>query len=142
MKLLIVEDDYIQAKYIEENLMELLNNATIKRISTESQFYDFLEIMNEDKPDVILLDIMLRWTNPSPTMPEMPENVKEEGFHWAGIRCENKLRKMGVGKTIPVIIYSVIEKNTYSKFVNPEKTKFLNKDFDMQNLRNLILKFK
>lgn len=142
MKLLIVEDDFIQAEYIETELKQLLTDVEIKRISTESKFYDFLAEIDENKPDIILLDIMLRWTDSAPDLREMPENVENEGFHLAGIRCEKKLRETKGGENIPVIIYSVIARDSYNSFIKPERTKYLNKDFDIKSLRNLILNFK
>ena len=142
MKLLIVEDDSIQAEYIETELKQLMPYIKTKRISTESKFYDFLEEIDKNKPDIILMDIMLRWTDPTRNMPEMPENVKDEGFHLAGSRCEKKLRETKGGENIPVIIYSVITKDSYNSFTSPERTKYLNKDFDIKSLRNLIVNFK
>ena len=80
------------------------------QFETEYDFRNMLSTVESIMPDVILLDIMLRWTNPSPNMPEYPEEVKEEGFYTAGFRCQKILSSNSKLMHIPIIFYTVLDR--------------------------------
>ncbi len=65
MYLLVIEDDYLQANWIQENLQTAFPTARIQRIATELDFRSHLEEIGRDRPTVIIMDVMLRWTDPS-----------------------------------------------------------------------------
>jgi hypothetical protein len=56
------------------------------------------------------MDVMLPWTDPSPTIEPPPREVVEEGFYRAGIRCARLLATNKTTKHIPVILYTVLER--------------------------------
>ncbi|MBI4257158.1 hypothetical protein HY626_03845 [Candidatus Uhrbacteria bacterium] len=107
MKILVVEDDHLQRDWIRQQLQQELN-AQIDVIKTELDFRSRLEEITKNPPDVIIMDIMLRWTDPNPAMEPQPEDVKMEGFFRAGLRCEKLLASDERTKNIPVILYTVL----------------------------------
>jgi DNA-binding response OmpR family regulator len=67
----VVEDDKMQYQFLHNALREskTLGPLRVVRISTEKGFNDRFEEIAADKPDVILMDIMLRWADPEPNLP-------------------------------------------------------------------------
>ena len=114
MYILIVEDDHSQAELIEEALKQEadLNSSSykIRRLSTESQFRDHFEDIAERKPDVIVMDVMLRWTDPAPNAKAPPDDILKEGCYRAGVRNARLLAQNESTKRIPVILYTMLEK--------------------------------
>ena len=117
MYILIIEDDPLQATLMIESLREdsSLSKAKIERISTESQFRERFEEIANNPPDVITLDVMLRWADPSPDMKPRLEDVKEEGIFKAGLRCEKLLADNIKTQHIPVILYTILSKEDLGK---------------------------
>ena len=110
MRILVVEDDHLQREWIRQKLQEEFN-AQIDMISTEGDFRSRLEEIAKNPPDVIIMDIMLRWTDPRPDMQPQPDDVKREGFFRAGLRCQRLLALDERTKNIPVILYTVLTNN-------------------------------
>jgi CheY-like chemotaxis protein len=133
MYVLIVEDDWAQYEFISQALLNLKPVPRVVRFGNEKEFNDRFEELAADRPDVILMDIMLRWANPAPQMEQPPEEVKRDGFYRAGLRCERMLAGDERTKEIPVIIHSVLS-------LEPEDlpkragVKFLPKNFDIKEL--------
>jgi hypothetical protein len=79
MYILIVEDDPLQAELMIEaiNTDALLGKPRVERISTELLFRQRFEEIVRDPPDVITIDIMLRWADASPmvTVETTPKEV-------------------------------------------------------------------
>lgn len=114
MYILVVEDDYLQANLICEKLTSEFH-ADVKRISTELEFRLSLNEFEENPPDVIVMDVMLRWTDPSPEIKIPPREVRKEGFYRAGIRCTKILAERDATKHIPVILYTILEHTDLEK---------------------------
>jgi CheY-like chemotaxis protein len=153
MHILVVEDDPIQAKFIRKALLESkeLAHASLQRIpnekyfhewikciKTESAFRDAFENIATDKPGVIIIDMMLRWADPSPTIAPPPDEVEREGFYRAGLRCVKLLTTDERTKSIPVIFYSILEHEDFKNEL-PDNCVYLAKDFDKHNLIRAIL---
>ena len=68
-------------------------------------------LAREISPDVVVMDVMLRWTDPSPNLVEPPDDIKEAGFYRAGLRCAKLLREHVETKHTPVILYTVLERS-------------------------------
>lgn len=115
MYILIVEDDHLYADWLQSVLEKHFRGAEFRRIGTESEFRNGIGEIAAHPPDIVILDIMLRWTRPSPNMPPMPSEIDEEGFYRAGFRCERLLREHEATKNTPVILYTVLEKNDLKK---------------------------
>ena len=83
LRVLLVEDDHIQrdnARHAIERVIE----AEVETISTEWEFQRDFEAIAANPPDIVVLDIMLRWTNPAAEMPLPPAEVTSSSE--AGLR--------------------------------------------------------
>ncbi len=108
--ILIVEDDPTQFNLIEEELLRRFKEIEISDIQTEAEFYDRLDEIIASPPDLIIMDMMLRWTDPAPPelMAKPPDQVEEEGYFRAGIRCAHKLLSTKKANEIPVLLFTVL----------------------------------
>src|SRR5262249_17444212 len=104
-----VEDDHNQVKWIKDGLQQSFPGVKIQVISTEFGFRQSLPEILNDPPDIIVLDVMLRWADPEPDLEPPPDQVKKEGFYRAGLRCAKLLREQPATEKLPVILYSVLE---------------------------------
>ena len=118
MKILIVEDDPLQLDMIREELNDHFENVLLEDIQTEHEFYEKLSDIIRDPPDLILMDVMLRWTDPAPPeeMPSQPAEVEEEGYFRAGIRCVRRLRKQEqTDPGIPILLFTILSDQDLSQ---------------------------
>ena len=92
-----------------DNLAKEFPSAHVEWLKTESSFRDSLEQLIANPPDLTIMDIMLRWADPAPEMPEAPEEVKKEGFYRAGIRCQDLLSSHRETADLPVLLYTLLE---------------------------------
>lgn len=109
MYIVLVEDDHLQANWVESCLAEAFEDLDVLRSSTESGFYSWLEGVGEELPKLFIIDVMLRWSDPSPDMKEQPPEVKKNGFYRAGLRCERRIAENEKLRDIPIILYTVME---------------------------------
>ena len=141
--ILLVEDDYDQAESLESALSAHFAESTITKINTECEFNEKLGELEQNTPDIAVIDVMLRWTDPSPNMRDVPNEVKEGGHFEAGLRCERHLRELAETANVPVILYTVLRKEDMTdalKLTNPKITVFLDKDSNYNTLVNEITK--
>lgn len=96
--ILVIEDDLIQA----EELMKWLKAAgySTRHIATELDFVKCLGELSAQQYRAAVVDMMLRWTDPSPHMERPPEHVVLEGSYKAGLRCCRKLKNRGIRSVI------------------------------------------
>jgi len=111
MEILIVEDDALQAETIESRLKKDFPGARIRKVSTERQFHLSLDSIVQNPPSVVVLDVMLRWTDPAPDLEPPPGDVRREGFSRAGLRCQKLLAQHETTSGVPVILYTVLDRN-------------------------------
>lgn len=110
MHILLVEDDYQQAVLIRDSLQAAYPDGKVDLIQTECEFRAHLDTIESQSPDVVVLDVMLRWTDPSERMEPRPEDVKAGGIFEAGLRCKELLDARETTRRIPVILYTVLER--------------------------------
>jgi CheY-like chemotaxis protein len=114
-RILLIEDDHLQAHGIQSGLRDLLqrdyHDLAFETLSTESDFYERFDEIATKGFDLIIIDVMLRWADPSPQMPEPPPDVVEGGFFRAGVRCKQKLQSDRRTASIPAIIYTVLDES-------------------------------
>ncbi|MFM9903640.1 MAG: hypothetical protein ACKVQJ_03605 [Pyrinomonadaceae bacterium] len=141
MKILIIEDDKLQFELIREILSKFseLEPLDVVRIATEADFRSRLNEIAENNPDVIMLDIMLRWADPNPNMQMPPKDVVDNGFERAGIRCGKLLSNNPKSRNIPIIVYSVLEAEDLDEdFIALPNVRLLIKDFEPNSMLDAI----
>jgi hypothetical protein len=142
MYIIHVEDDHLQADLLHLTLKSEFPGINVERISTELDFYNRLESL-EQVPDVFIIDVMLRWTNPSIDMQSPPQDVAQEGFYRAGLRCGRKIAAHEIARHVPVIFYSVLERTDLEQELKsvPGNITYLTKESNLeeiiQEIRNL-----
>ncbi|HRI45647.1 MAG TPA: hypothetical protein PL089_13870 [Ignavibacteria bacterium] len=109
MKILIIEDDHLQSKLLIKQLNHEFKDCTIELLETESDFIKKFPMIEKNPPDLILIDIMLRFQNPSRDMIKVIPSDRK-GFYRAGIRCKQDLNQSEQTKSIPIILYTVLNK--------------------------------
>ena len=108
MLILLIEDDPMQAELIAKAIKEKLGSETW-RIATESDFYSRFDEIPQRAPAAIVIDVMLRWADPSEEMPAKPVDYRKTGgFRRAGLRCRKKLSEDQRTQWIPAVLYTVL----------------------------------
>jgi CheY-like chemotaxis protein len=141
MRIILVEDDNWQSQWIFSHLKKSLKTIP-EQIFTEHEFQRNFESYKENRPDVVIMDVMLPWTEADEDMEPRPPNVIEEGAYRAGFRCRELLASDEKTKNIPVILYTVLDKNDLESELEglPENVVFLLKDSDAEPLIKEILR--
>jgi hypothetical protein len=110
MNICLVEDDYLQADWISAQISKRFKTANVQIIKTEQKFRAEFQKLVQSPPAVFVIDVMLRWTDPSPTMESPPKDVQVNGFYRAGVRCAKMLAANPKTKKSRVILFTVLEK--------------------------------
>jgi DNA-binding response OmpR family regulator len=115
MSIWLVEDDPSQAELILGALRDALPKEEFRHIKTERGFFEALDDSALDLPSVIILDVMLPWTElrllPSGELDRgaLPAGYDEDGgFYRAGVRCLEEVRRRENTRSIPVIWLTVL----------------------------------
>jgi DNA-binding NarL/FixJ family response regulator len=69
MKILIVDDDFLELESIKTHLSEEFPNVVIQTIETESGFRRAIPALRASPPNLVILDMLLRWTDIKEEMP-------------------------------------------------------------------------
>jgi len=109
---LLVEDDYMYVNWLKDELESNLGHQ-VEVISTEQDFRTRGASIAKTPPDVVLMDIMLRWADPSNEM--IPPPPCHGTFHRAGLRCLQMLRNDPRTRDVPVILYSVLDESDIAR---------------------------
>ena len=117
--IVVVEDDYLQRDWISSLLQKELPRARIEQIRSESEFRGRLADWRTDPPAAFIVDVMLCWAQPSRNIPDPPEEVAQDGFYTAGIRCRALLGADGRLQHVPVLLYTVLDKGDLEKSLDP-----------------------
>jgi DNA-binding NarL/FixJ family response regulator len=140
MRVLLLEDDYLQLDHLTAFLNDNISGLEIDICQTELEFHQKLDDIRRNPPDLAVFDVMVRWTNPSPKMVTPPEEIKVEGMYRAGLRCQQMLEKSPETARVPVILYTVLsdvdlEPNIKDK---PPNVFYLQKDSPLDSLLRTI----
>jgi CheY-like chemotaxis protein len=142
MNIWLVEDDHFQAKLIEEKILERFPAAEIRRIKTESNFRALMDQLPIELPDVVVMDVMLRWADAAADMPDASSEIQREGFYRAGLRCQKLLAGRKETERVPVILYTVLEsidlKPELEKIPKENRVTYLRKHSDLMPLLDKI----
>ncbi len=141
MRIILVEDDNWQSERIFSHLKRSLK-TTPEQIFTEYDFQKSFESYKEQPPDIVIMDVMLPWTEADETIEPRPTKVVEEGPYRAGFRCRELLASDEKTKNIPVILYTILNQNDLASELEglPQQIVFLPKDSEAELLIKEILK--
>jgi DNA-binding NarL/FixJ family response regulator len=136
VRILIVEDDPWQMDAIVASLAQSFPTAELLQLSTEREFCTAFDDLRLSPPDLVLMDVMLRWTKPSRHIAEPPEGVRSGGFRRAGFRCVARLQDAGETAHVPVVLYSVVDRADIQDDLRhtPSHVIYLHKDGDDKQL--------
>lgn len=108
-RFVIVEDDHLQEGPLEDYLISFFSGATVEILCTEEEFREAVPALQLDVPDLVIMDVMLRWSFPRPDPPEPPEDVMSGGYYRAGLRCAQLLYDDPRLRRVPVVLYTILE---------------------------------
>jgi CheY-like chemotaxis protein len=139
MKILVIEDDPLQIEMIVEFLESLPGN-TVTVIQTELEFQERLAEIEREPPDLFVIDVILRWTDPQPNAQRPPKEVAEGGRERAGFRCHTRLLEQDATREVPIILYSHLDGTHFERQLRalPPSTLYLQKDSDFAPLLDAI----
>jgi CheY-like chemotaxis protein len=133
--ILLLEDDPLTCEWLDNTIKSELSDLRpeIEVIETESEFtQNWIPEVSKGirtPPDVIVIDIMLRWTDPSPDQPPRPPEVIEGGFVRAGLRCLDLIRKQPVLSQTRVILFTSLTPEDLNAFGGkPQEVLLVQKD--------------
>jgi CheY-like chemotaxis protein len=140
VRILLVEDDHLQADLIRDVLIERWPHSRVDLISTESEFRRSLDSLRENQPDIAIIDVMLRWENPRLDLAPTPKEILASGCFRAGFRCAELLLAEPETEEVPVLLYSVLERGELGAEIAdlPPNVHFLSKHSDEKRLIRLV----
>jgi hypothetical protein len=106
MRILIVEDDAIDAIWLRNMIAEAFPGVQTDVLSTESEFISNFARIVKDPPVLALVDVILRWADPAPDIPEPPGEVLAHGPYRGGFRIVDALASRPETRWVPVILTS------------------------------------
>lgn len=113
MKILLLEDDDLQADSLRSQLERGFQDVTVDHVQSEREFRTRLASFEDAPPDIAILDMMVRWTDLHVDMAPPPTDVSEGGHHRAGLRCHHLLRNAPNTCNVPIVLYSVLDPSNY-----------------------------
>lgn len=126
MRIVVVEDDYLEEAVLKELLLKEWPAAEVQAIRTEADFLRELPTIEAGPPDIAFIDVMLRWDRPRPELrTELPEGW--DGPYRAGIRCAERLLESARTSSVPIIVRSVVDFADEVRGLPPH-VRFLSKD--------------
>ena len=136
----VVEDDHLQEGPVAEHLVAEFPDATVEPIATEERFRAGLAGMRTQVPDLVVMDVMLRWTFPRPDQPAMPADVATGGYYRAGLRCARLMLDDDRLCRVPVVLYTILERTDLERDGQtlPANARYLWKGSDLGGLSRHI----
>jgi DNA-binding NarL/FixJ family response regulator len=108
MKVVLIEDDYLEAGQIKDLLGQQYQGVDIVDIATESDFVAAIPALEEDPPDLVVMDIMIPRHRPSLNIVAPPEEDVDHLSLRTGIRLLGMLQGNARLRNVPVIIHSAL----------------------------------
>jgi DNA-binding NarL/FixJ family response regulator len=140
LHILIVEDDHLQEGPFEEQLRDAFPDADIETVPTEKEFRQRLPGYRTRPPDVVIMDVMLRWDFPTRNAEAPPADVVDGGYHWAGLRCAGLMAADAKLKRTPVVFCTIVERTDLERDgrVLPPNSRYVRKSSDLDVLTRTV----
>ena len=134
--ILVVEDDHLQEGPLVDQINDAFPDGKVSSIYTEQEFRESLTELRGEAPDLVIMDVMLRWADPRPGNADPPEEVARDGFYRAGLRCAELIAADDKLHVIPVILYTILEKEDLQRQGKPlpANVTYLRKSADLDVL--------
>ena len=132
LRILLVEDDFLQRDSIRKALEQNFVGAAVDARASESEFLRDFEAIASNPPDIAVIDVMLRWANPSRDAPEPPAEPWEP--QRAGLRCAQRLHDDDRTSGAKIILYTVFDRVNMDDVQPPEGAIWLTKKLSFQEL--------
>ena len=141
--ILVVEDDHLQEGPLVDEINDAFPDGRVRSIYTEREFREELTGLHREAPDLVIMDVMLRWADPRPNSPDPPEEVACDGFYRAGLRCAELIAGDDELRTIPVILYTILEKDDLEREGKrlPANVTYIRKSADLDALMRKVHEF-
>src|SRR5690349_1424924 len=108
MRIVIVEDDHLQAEWLLSALAGQIGDTPVERITSEYGFRCRFEAMAASCPEIIIMDIMLPWSDTDQSDVAQPPDVRRGGPYRAGLRCAGMLTQDSRTRGCYVVLHSVL----------------------------------
>lgn len=109
--IVVVEDDHLQEGPLEEYLFDRFPGSRVETVRFESDFRDRLPDYRTQRPDLVIMDVMLRWARSREDAPKEPPDVEAGQYFRAGMRCTKLMAADEQLRDVPVIVYTILERN-------------------------------
>jgi len=136
MKIVLLEDDQEQAAYVSQRLEAAFAGTDIQLLDSEASFIDWTHANATAPPDLFIIDVMVRWSQPGVTVFYSSPREAGETFERAGIRCVSLLQRNPRTAVVPVVLYSVLHRLDYVSLLDalPPHYSILKKEVTADNL--------
>ena len=132
LRILLLEDDFLQRDSIRKALEQNFEGAVVDTEASESEFHRNFEAIASNPPDIAVLDVMLRWANPSPDAPSPPTEAWEP--QQAGLRCARLLKQDLRTSRVSVILYTAFNPLNFCDLELPTGAIWLTKELSLDQL--------
>lgn len=136
----VVEDDHLQEGPLQDHLAAAFPDAAVETLCSEREFRERLPALRSRPPDVVVMDVMLRWTLPASDAPPPPPDVAADGYYRAGLRCARILLADARLARVPVILYTILERGDLERDGRtlPSSCTYVGKNTDLDVLSRMI----
>lgn len=117
LRVLIIEDDPIYADMLQLTLKREFRDVETRLITSEKQFREDFQEIESYRPDLVFLDILLRWSN-ARLEAIRPSSAGSHGFYRSGLRCLRSMQESNELREIPVIIHSILTRDDLKDELN------------------------
>ncbi len=102
MRVLLVEDDYLVAREIEDGLKARYPGVEIVDVGTGARFDESFGRFESEPPDLVILDVML-------VEPVSEDQIERHRGLRGGLRCLQRLRTNQNLASVPVILHTALD---------------------------------
>jgi DNA-binding NarL/FixJ family response regulator len=136
LRILLVEDDHMQRKSIQEALEEKLEGVEVETKASEWEFRRDFEAIASTPPKFAVIDVMLRWASPSRDAPDPPSQPWDS--QRAGLRCAQWLHDDSRTVGVKLILYTIFDHGNMHEVILPQGAVWLTKELSPQELVDTI----